>query len=115
MCFEDLEIWKEGMRLCSEIYQLLRDCNDYGFRDQIRRSSVSIPSNISEGYERKSNKEFVHFLYIAKGSCGEMRTQLYLAIDFGYITTEKGKELIERSKRLSAMLTNYIKVRIEKF
>ena len=79
--FEDYEVWKISMRLVVEIYKSLKDCHDYGLRDQMQRAAVSIPSNFSEGYERQSNKEFIRFLYIAKGSCGELRTQLYLAIE----------------------------------
>ena len=77
--FEDLNVWIEGMNLAVDIYKSFVNCKDFGFRDQIRRSAVSIPSNISEGYERQSNKEFIRFLFIAKGSVAELRTQLYLA------------------------------------
>ena len=69
--FEDLEVWKEGMHLAARIYRELKDCRDYGLRDQMQRAAVSIPSNIAEGYERNTNKDFIHFLYIAKGSCSE--------------------------------------------
>jgi four helix bundle protein len=113
--FEDLEIWKESMRLSIKIYELMKDCRDYGFKDQIQRASVSIPSNISEGYERQTNKEFIQFLYIAKGSCGELRTQLYLAKELKYIDSENFKTTLIKAKYLSSMLFNYIKVRKEKF
>ena len=83
--FEDLEVWKEGVRLSVEIYKSLGGCKDYSLRDQIQRSAVSIPSNISEGFERKGNKEFIQFLYIAKESCSELRTQLYIAVETGSI------------------------------
>ena len=78
--FEDLDIWKEGMRLSVSVYKLMNDCKDFGFKDQIQRASVSVPSNIAEGFERQTNKEFIQFLYIAKGSCGELRTQIYLFV-----------------------------------
>jgi len=78
--FEDLNVWKESMKLSVDVYKAIKNCKDFGFRDQIFRSTVSIPSNIAEGFERQSNKEFIQFLYIAKASCGELRTQLYLAI-----------------------------------
>jgi four helix bundle protein len=106
--FEDLEIWKEGMEVCKEVYVLLKDCKDYGLKDQIQRSSVSIPSNIAEGYERNGLKEKQYFMFIAKASCGELRTQLYLANFLEYIDTEKGNNLITRVTKLSVMVYNYI-------
>ena len=106
--FEELEIWKEGMEVCREIYLLMKDCKDYGLKDQMQRASVSIPSNIAEGYERNSLKENQHFMYIAKGSCGELRTQLYLATFLQYIDSEKGKILINRVAKLSIMIYGYI-------
>ena len=69
--FEDLEVWKEGINLAVRIYRELKDCRDFSLRDQMQRASVSIPSNIAEGYERNTNKDFIHFLYISKGSCSE--------------------------------------------
>jgi four helix bundle protein len=114
-CFEDLEVWKEAMRLCIKIYDLLQAYKDYGFKDQIQRAAVSVPSNISEGYERQTNKEFIQFLYIAKGSCGELRTQLYLAKELKYIESEQFKMLLEKAKYLSSMLYSFIKVRKTNF
>lgn len=109
--FEDLTVWKEGMRLCVDVYALLKECRDYGFRDQIQRSSVSIPSNIAEGFERQTDKEFVQYLFIAKGSCAELRTQLYLASELKIIEKQQGLELIDRTKKLSSMLQKLITVR----
>jgi four helix bundle protein len=106
--FEDLEIWKESMRICKEIYANLKNCKDFGFKDQIQRASVSVPSNIAEGHERKSVKEHTQFLYIAKASCGEMRTQLYLAVSLEYIAKEIGMKLIEQSTTLSVKIYHYI-------
>ncbi|TAK06448.1 four helix bundle protein, partial [bacterium] len=86
--FEDLEVWKETRRLSKEIYAATQDAKfskDFGLRDQIRRAAVSVMSNIAEGFERGGNQEFIQFLYIAKGSCGEVRSQLYVALDQGYI------------------------------
>jgi four helix bundle protein len=100
-CFENLEIWKEAMKLSVEIYEVVKNCKDFGFKDQIQRAAVSVPSNIAEGFERQTNKEFIYFLYVAKGSCGEMRTQLYLAKALKYIENEKTNELIERTRVLS--------------
>lgn len=113
--FEDLEVWKEGMRLSIQIYKLLKDCRDYGFKDQIQRAAVSIPSNISEGFERQRNKEFIQYLYIAKGSCGEVRTQLFIAKELEYISNRHFKELFEKAKQLSSMLGAYIKTRKANF
>lgn len=109
--FEDLEIWKEARNLSKEIYGLTRlsdFAKDYGLADQIRRASVSIMSNIAEGFERGGNQEFIQFLYIAKGSCGEVRAQLYVALDQGYLSKEKFNELFKSFKRLSVMLGNLI-------
>ena len=92
--FEDLNVWKEAMQLTVDIYKQLFACKDYGFKDQIQRAAVSIPSNIAEGYDRQTNKEFIQFLFIAKGSCAELRTQLYLAIALKYIDNESGNLLI---------------------
>ena len=106
--FEDLEIWKEGMEICKSVYVLLKDCKDYGLKEQMQRASVSIPSNIAEGYERNGVKEKQQFMFIAKASCGELRTQIYLAISLNYINSEKGNILISRVTKLSIMIFNYI-------
>ncbi len=113
--FEDLNVWKESVKLSVNIYKVLKNCKDFGLRDQIQRSAVSIPSNISEGFDRKGNKEFIQFLYIAKGSCSELRTQLYIALETGTIDKSIGKDFIDKSKMISAMLYKLIQVRKEKF
>lgn len=99
------------MRLCSEIYRELKTCRDFGLKDQMQRSSVSIPSNIAEGFELSSNKAFIRHLFIAKGSAGELRTQLYIAVSQGYIEKKKGQELIVACKRLAGMIFNFIDAR----
>ncbi len=109
--FEDLLIWQEGMKLCDEIYAVLKKCKDYSLRDQMQRSAVSIPSNIAEGFELSTNKAFIRHLYIAKGSGGELRTQIYIAIRQGFIENQKGKELVDLTKKLAAMISNFIKAR----
>jgi len=106
--FEDLEIWQDGMRLCKSIYAALKDCKDYNLKDQMCKAVVSVPSNIAEGYERKGSKETIQFLYIAKGSCGELRTQLYLAMDLGYIEQQNSQQLIEDTINLSAKIYRYV-------
>lgn len=113
--FEDLEVWKESMRLATKIYESLKGTTDFGLRDQMQRSAISIPSNIAEGYERNSNKEFIHYLYISKAFCGELRTQLYLAKQTRIIDKNMCNELLELSKKISAMLFKFIKTRKEKF
>jgi four helix bundle protein len=89
----------------------MKDCKDFGFKDQIQRASVSVPSNIAEGFERQTNKEFIQFLYIAKGSCGELRTQTYLAKEFGYLHQDDFQNLLSSGKLLSAKIQNFIKTR----
>jgi|TARA_B110000211_G_C13729712_1_gene399717 four helix bundle protein len=113
--FEDLVVWQEGFKLSVSLYKVLKNCKDWGLKDQIQRSAVSIPSNISEGFDRKGNKEFIQFLFIAKASCSELRTQLYIANEVGIIEKELASEFIESSKKISAMLYKLIKVRQERF
>jgi four helix bundle protein len=93
------------------VYAIIKTCKDYSFKDQIQRSASSIPFNIAEGFERQTNKEFIHFLYIAKGSCGELRTQVYLGYQLKYINNEEYSNLLEKTKLLSIMLSNFIKAR----
>jgi four helix bundle protein len=101
--------------LATKIYTSLVNCNDFGLRNQMQRAAVSIPSNIAEGYERNSNKEFIQYLFISKGSCAELRTQIYLATKIGILNESIGNELLELTKRISAMLMKLIKTRKEKF
>jgi four helix bundle protein len=106
-----LEIWKYARALTIAIYLLTRDPNfakDFGLRDQIRRAVVSIMANIAEGFERGGNQEFIQFLYVAKGSCGEVRSQLYVAMDQSYIAQRDCEELTKSFKRLSIMISNLI-------
>lgn len=111
MRFEDLEVWKRSARLSADIYKELRELKDYGFRDQISRSGLSVPSNIAEGMERESEKDCVKFLSYAKGSCGELRTQIYIGMDIGYISTDLGKRWIQETREISAMLVGLMKVK----
>lgn len=109
--FEDLEVWKETRRLTQHIYQITRTekfSKDFALREQIRRATVSIMSNIAEGFERGGNQEFCQFLYIAKGSCGEVRSQLYIALDQNYLSQDEVQRLADAYKRLSSMISNFI-------
>lgn len=109
--FEDLEIWKDARLLTRGIYQLTRDpkfSKDFALRDQVRRAAVSIMSNIAEGFERGGNQEFIQFLYVAKASCGEVRSQLYVAFDQSYVAQNDCEELTKSFRRLSIMISNLI-------
>jgi len=107
--FEDLEVWKRGCRIAVKIYEILKDCRDYGLKDQMTRSAVSIPSNIAEGAERDSVAEYIRFLHIAKGSAAELRTQVYIAQQIAVINQNTKNELIEDLKITSSMLHALIK------
>ncbi|GAL08786.1 S23 ribosomal protein [Photobacterium aphoticum] len=109
--FEKLEVWKKSSRLSVDIVKSLRHCKNYALLDQLTRSSLSVPSNISEGEERETAKESARFLYIAKGSCGEMITQLYIAIELGHLPKELGLQYIQDAKHISVMLAKLIKLR----
>ena len=109
--FEQLAVWRRAARLSSDIYRGLKDLRDWGFRDQITRAGLSIPSNIAEGYERDTNKDFIKFLHYAKGSAGELRTQIYIGIDIGYIDKPTGHQWLSEAKQLSKMLAALIKAR----
>jgi len=102
--FEDLEVWQRGCRLTVDIFQAFQRCKEFTLKDQIQRAALSIPCNVAEGAERGSNKDFAHFLNIAKGSCGELRTQLYIARKLDFIAKVESEKLVAESKELSAML-----------
>ncbi len=90
MNFEKLEVWKRSARLSAQIYKITADLRDYGFRDQLTRAGLSVPSNIAEGMTRDSNKEKRRFLDIARSSLSEARTQIYIGIEIGYINNDTG-------------------------
>ena len=109
--FEDLEVWKEARRLTQEIYCLTKGekfWKDFALCGQIQRAATSIMSNIAEGFERGGNQEFTQFLYVAKGSCGEVRSRLYVALDQSYVANSEVDELMKSFKRLSSMISNLI-------
>ena len=107
--FEELDVWKGACRLAVSVHELFKDSKDYAMRDQILRSSISVPSNIAEGTERGSSKDMIRFLHIAKASCAEVRTQLYLSIKMKLIPNEPATELIAKAKIISGQLQNLIK------
>ena len=102
--FEKLDIWKRSCQIAVDTYKVLSACRDYGLKDQMTRSAVSIASNIAEGAERNSEKEFSRFLDIAKGSTGELRTQLYIAQELGVVDSESAKRLVEELKNICRMI-----------
>lgn len=102
--FEDLEVWQRGCRLTDDIFKAFANCKNFSFRDQIQRSALSVPSNVAEGSERGSTKDFAHFLHIAKGSCGELRTQLYITRKLDFLAKTVFEALLKESKELSKML-----------
>ena len=109
--FEDLEIWKDARLLTKAIYRLTQDAKfakDYALRDQIRRAAVSVMSNIAEGFERSGNQEFTQFLYVAKASCGEVRSHLYVALDQSYVAPKDCDDASKSFRRLSIMIGNLI-------
>lgn len=101
-CFEELYIWQEARLVVREIYEVMRNCKDYGFRDQFQRAAVSIMNNIAEGFERSSDKDFSLFLKYASGSCGEVRSMSYLAEDFSYLSPAQAESLRSRCHKISA-------------
>lgn len=110
--FEDLEVWKEARVLSKRIYKLTNSDsfnNDWKLRSQMRDSSGSIMDNIAEGFERAGNAEFMHFLYISKGSAGELRSQLHRCLDIGYIEDEIYQQKIRECESVSRKIHSLIK------
>jgi len=109
--FEDLEVWKLARELCRVVFNVTSKNgfeHDYRFKSQFRASSGSVMDNIAEGFERNGNKEFTQFLHIAKGSCGEARSQSYRAFDFGYIDESELEDLCQRTELLSKKIGRFI-------
>lgn len=108
MTIEDLFIWKEARIVVNVVYDMMRGSRDFGFRDQIQRAAVSIMNNIAEGFDSGSNAKFINFLKIAKGSCSEVHSMLYLCEDFGSCTSEKRTEIQNRLKQISVGIVRLI-------
>ena len=110
--FEEMEVWQSSIELCTEVYQITKNelfNKDFGLKDQIRRSSVSISSNIAEGSERESVKSFLYFLYIAIGSCAELKTQLLIAKNLDYISLYDFEKIDEKANSIGKQLNGFIK------
>ena len=110
--FEEIISWQKGRVFNKTIYQITESPKfkkDIDFTRQIRRASLSISSNIAEGFERNTDKEFIYFLYVAKASAGEVRSQIYLALDLGYITSQEFEELLAAITEVSKLLSGFIK------
>ena len=107
--FEDIIAWQKSKQLAVNIYSIFSESKDFSFRDQIQRAAVSVMNNIAEGFERKSNNEFKQFLYIAKGSCGEVRSMLILALELNKISTEDYTKQHTLAEEISKILSGLIK------
>ena len=109
--FEDLIVWQKARELTKYIYSLTRSSkfkNDRGLTDQIQRASVSVMSNIAEGFERGTNQGFLNYLFIARGSAGEVRAQLYIAYDLSYISEEEFNKSIQMVQEVSSLIYKFV-------
>jgi len=107
--FEDIIAWQKAKVLSIKVYTLFKQNKDFSFKDQIQRASVSVMNNIAEGFERKGHKEFKYFLFIAKGSCGEVRSMLILANELKMLPNSDFEELYQASEEISKILSGLIK------
>jgi len=110
--FEEIEAWQGGRQLAKSVYGITsvgKFSKDFGLRDQIRRAAVSVISNIAEGFERGGDQEFLQFLALSKGSCGELRAQLYVALDQGYITQKEFEPLVGQAVAVSRMIAGLMR------
>ena len=114
--FTELEVWQYAITLASDFYRKTSEGpfnRDWSLREQIRKAAVSVPSNIAKGFERGGTGEFIHFLSIAKGSNGELITQLYIAYDIGYLSKEDYEGLVLRAQKTGKMLGGFMKYLIK--
>ena len=110
--FEDIEAWQDARLVVKGIYEVTSEgkfARDFGLRDQIRRAAISTMSNIAEGFERGSDKDFIRFLYMAKASAGEVRSQLYVATDLGYLEQQRAGEIIDLVQAVSRRISGFIR------
>ena len=108
MKYENLEIWKRSRVLAIEVYKYSSSIKDFGFRDQITRSALSVPSNIAEGFEKDYEKEKARFLSISKGSLGEFKTQADIGVEVGFIARSQGSAWMKEAEAISKMIGNLI-------
>lgn len=110
--FEDIEAWKKARKLAQKIYKITGSgefAKDWTLKDQVGRASISIMSNIAEGYGRKTDKEFIQFLYIAMGSIFELQSQIYMALDLSYMSKEEFKDIFTTSNEVAKLTGGFIK------
>jgi len=107
--FEDIIAWQKAKELTLLVYKIFENNKDFGYKNQIQRASVSVMNNIAEGFERRSNKEFRQFLYISKGSCGEVRSMSYLAQELRIISDSQFNSVFKLSEEISKILSGLIK------
>jgi four helix bundle protein len=107
--FEDILAWQKGKDLTLAVYVVFKNCKDFSFKNQIERASVSIMNNIAEGFERRTNKELKNFLFIAKGSAGEVRSMLNLGLELRYFSEKDFKKMYDLTLEISKLLSGFIK------
>ena len=107
--FEDIDAWKEARLLVREVYKLLSAAKDYGFKDQIQRAALSVMSNIAEGFDRGSNKEFIQFLIVARGSLAEVKSLSYAGVDLAYLKEKDFELLSTRCMTASNLINGFIR------
>ena len=110
--FEELEVWQLSRKLVEEIYKVTNEGHfkkDFALRDQLRRAAISVISNIAEGFERRTKNELIQFLFISKGSSGEVRSQLYVSLDLNYITKDTFTDLFNLTEKVTRSLSGFIK------
>ena len=102
--FEDIVAWQKAQHLAVKVYKLFRDSRDFGFKDQICRAAVSVSNNIAEGFDRRSDAEFIRFLNIARSSCNEVKSMVYLGERLGYLDATKRSTLIDQCEEISKVI-----------
>jgi four helix bundle protein len=107
--FEDIIAWQKAQEFAIDIYSVCKDLSDFSFRDQVCRAVVSISNNIAEGFDRSSNADFSRFLYIAIGSCSEVKSMLYLAAKLKYVSNEQMEQLLKKANDISKIIRGLIK------